>query len=100
MLNNKALQLLGLATRAGKTMAGEFLVEKAIKQKKAFLVLVAEDASDNTKKLFNDKTTYYDIPCFVVATKDELGKAVGKKQRASVAVLDEGFASSIIDLLA
>ena len=100
MLNNKVLQLLGLATRAGKTMAGEFLVEKAIKQKKAFLVIVAEDASDNTKKLFNDKTSFYNIPCFEHATKEELGKAIGKKQRASVAVMDKGFATSIIDLLA
>lgn len=49
---NKVFSMIGLATRAGKTVAGEFSVEKAVKQKKAWLVIVSEEASDNTKKLF------------------------------------------------
>ena len=52
---NKILSMIGLATRAGKTVSGEFSVEKAVKTRKAFLVLVSEEASDNTKKLFLNK---------------------------------------------
>ena len=48
----KVLNLLGLATRAGKTASGEFMTEKAIKSGKAYLVIVSEEASDNTKKMF------------------------------------------------
>ena len=38
-----------MATKAGKLLSGEFSVEKAIKQRKVKLVIVAGDASDNTK---------------------------------------------------
>ena len=51
-MQNKILSLVGLAMKAGKVVSGEFSTEKAVKEGKASLVIVAEDASDNTKKLF------------------------------------------------
>ena len=48
--SKKALNLLGIATKAGKTASGEFMTEKAVKEGRAFLVLVSEEASVNTKK--------------------------------------------------
>ena len=54
----KIFSLIGLATRARKTVSGEFATEKAVKSFKACLVIVAEDASDNTKKLFQDKCSF------------------------------------------
>ena len=48
--NNKVLSLLGLATKAGKIASGEFSTEKSVKSGKGFLVLVAADASENTRK--------------------------------------------------
>ena len=59
MSMNNRLSLLGLAARAGKVVSGEFAVEKSVKSGKTFLVLVAEDASANTKKNFSDMCTYY-----------------------------------------
>ena len=41
---NKVHSMIGLATKAGKVVSGEFAVEKAIKDGKAFLVTIAEDA--------------------------------------------------------
>ena len=41
---NKVHSMIGLATKAGKVVSGEFAVEKAIKDGKAFLVIIAEDA--------------------------------------------------------
>ena len=52
MKNNKVLSLIGLATKAGKTVSGEFSTEKSVKTGKGFLALVADDASENTKKKF------------------------------------------------
>ena len=95
MKNNKALSMLGLAAKAGKVISGEFGTEKAIKEGKAYLVLVAEDASDNTKKLFTNKCNYYQVPLKFFKTKQELGKAIGKEARASIAVLDSGFGNEI-----
>ena len=90
------LSRLGLAMKAGKLVSGEFTVEKAIKEEKAFLVVVAGDASDNTKKHFKDMCVYREIPILILGTKESIGRCIGKEFRASVALTDEGFAGSIL----
>lgn len=47
MGQSKALSLIGLATKAGRTVSGEFCTEKEVKSGRASLVIVADDASDN-----------------------------------------------------
>ena len=96
-MRNKALSLIGLASRARKVSSGEFSVEKAIKSYNAFLVIIAEDASDNTKKKFSDMCSYYETPIIFYSSKDELGHSIGKKYRASLAILDENFATGIME---
>ncbi|MBR5930396.1 MAG: ribosomal L7Ae/L30e/S12e/Gadd45 family protein [Lachnospiraceae bacterium] len=92
---HRILSQLGIATKAGKLVSGEFMAEKMIKENKAFLVIVAEDASDNTKKNFSDMCSYRNVPILFFGTKEEIGKSIGKQMRASVAITDEGFAKSI-----
>ena len=84
--NNKVLSLLGLATKAGKIASGEFSTEKSVKSGKGFLVLVAADASENTKKKFRDMCKFYKVPMIVYGDKDTLGHAMGKQFRASLAI--------------
>lgn len=95
MNKNKVLSMLGLATKAGKTATGEFSTEKAVKSGKASLVLVAGDASDNTKKKFRNMCSYYQVEYREYSDKDSLGNACGKETRASLAVTDEGFAKAL-----
>lgn len=38
---------------------------------------------------------YYKVPIYFYGDKDALGHAMGKEFRASLAVLDEGFAKGI-----
>ena len=92
---NKTMGLIGLATKAGKTAGGEFLTEREVKSGRAALVIVAEDASENTKKKFQNMCEYYKVPIRFYGDKDTLGHAMGKQFRASLAVLDEGFAKGI-----
>ena len=49
---NKGLSLLGLAFRSGNLVSGEFAAREAVRKKTAALIIVANDASDNTKKMF------------------------------------------------
>ena len=91
MKTNRALSLLGLAMKAGQLVSGEFLTEKAVKSMKATLVIVAEDASDNTKKMFTNMCTYYDVPLYFWGKKEDLGAAIGREYRASLALTDAGF---------
>ena len=92
---NKIYGLIGLAARGRNVVSGEFSVEKAVKSGLAMLVIVAEDASDNTKKLFRDKCSFYEIPIRVYGTKEELGHCIGKEIRSSIAIMDEGLARTI-----
>lgn len=95
----KILNLIGLATKAGKTASGEFSTEKAVKSGKAHLVIVSEEASDNTKKMFTNMCTYYKVPLYFFGTKEELGHSMGREMRASAAVLDSGLAKALVKQL-
>ena len=44
------LSSLGLCMRSGNLISGDFSVSEAIRKHNAHFVIVAEDASDNTKK--------------------------------------------------
>ncbi len=88
--------MLGLAAKGGKIASGEFQTDKAIKEGKAYLVITASDASDNTRKDFSDACNYYKVPFRIRGTKEELGRSIGKEYRAVVAVTDEGFAKAIL----
>ena len=95
----KILNLIGLATKAGKTASGEFSTEKAVKTGKARLVLVSEEASDNTKKMFRNMTDFYQVPMYEYSDKEMLGHFIGKEFRASLAVTNEGLSHSIEERL-
>ena len=95
MKQNRVLSLVGLATKAGKTVSGEFSTEKAVKTGTAYLVIVSEEASGNTKKKFQNMCSFYQVPIYFYGTKLELGAAMGKEFRASLAVNDRGLAEAI-----
>lgn len=92
---NRVLSLVGLATKAGRTVSGEFSTEKAVKSGEAYLVIVSEEASGNTKKKFRNMCEYYKVPLYFFGMKDELGRAMGKEFRASLAILDEGLGNAL-----
>ena len=96
MKNNKVLSLLGLAMRGRNLVSGEFQTLSAIKTGEAMLVIVAEDASANSRKLYFDKCSFYEVPVYAFGTKEELGKAIGKDYRSAVAVCDQGLADAIV----
>ena len=93
---NKVYSMLGLAMKAGKIVSGEFATDKSVKRGKAWLVIVSEDASDNTKKMFSNMCEFYKVPRYFYGTKEELGHTIGKAMRSSLAITDENFAKSII----
>ena len=95
MACNKTYGMIGMAMKAGKLVSGEFATEKAVKSGKAALVIVSGAASENTKKKFRNMCDYYKVPIYFFGEKEELGHAIGKEFRASLAVLDTGLAKAI-----
>ena len=99
MKQNKVLSLLGLAMRGRNLVSGEFQTVESVKTGSAMLVIIAEDASANTKKLFKDKCSFYEVPVYEYGTKEALGRAIGKDLRSSIGVCDVGLADAIIKQL-
>lgn len=99
MKPDKILSLLGIAAKSGSIASGEFSTEKAVKDNKAYLVIVASDASENTQKMFRNMAEFYKVPMYLYADKDTLGHCIGKEFRASLAVTNQGLAHSIEDKL-
>lgn len=97
-MTDKILNLIGLAMKAGQVVSGEFSVEKCIKSGKAKMVIMAEDASDNTMKKFKDKCNYYNVPIIIYSTKEHLGAALGKEFRSSIALTEDGLKNAILKI--
>ena len=93
--SEKAASMLGLAQRAGKVAGGGLAAEKAVKGGKAYLLILAEDASANTVKKFTNMAAWNKVPLQSFLTKAELGKRIGKEERSVLAVTDGNFAEAI-----
>ncbi len=98
MNEKKAAALIGMATKAGRTVSGEDTVLNSIRSGEAALVIVSAEASDRSRKTFSDKCGSYGVPLIIWGTKEELGKHLGKATRTVAAVTDEGFGKKIEQL--
>ena len=74
---NKALNTLGICKGAGKISYGETLL-KDIKNKKVYFVLIAKDASDNSKKKITDKCHFYKCAYMIDLDKESITRAIGR----------------------
>ena len=92
---DRVLSMLGLATRSRNVVSGGFATEEAVKNGKAYLVIIAENASDNTRKKYSNMCEFYKVPYWSYSEKEILGHAIGKEERSCLAVTDAGFADSI-----
>ena len=94
-MNRKIQSLLSLGQRAGKIVTGEDTVERNVKKGSAFLVIIAGDASENTKNKFVNKCKYYNVPYFICYTKEELSSCIGKYNRSVYAITEVNFAEKL-----
>ncbi|HHW48604.1 MAG TPA: 50S ribosomal protein L7ae [Clostridiaceae bacterium] len=99
MTNNKIYSFLGLATKAGKVISGEEACERIIKAGKAKLVIVADDASDRTKRKFDNICKYNDVELKFFGEKEFLGKFIGKEARSVIAILSKEFAKRLGEMI-
>ena len=76
---DKALNMISMAMKAGKLVSGEFACEQAIKDGSGCLCIVANDASNNTKKSFSNSCNFYEVKYIEYGTKESLGHAIGKE---------------------
>jgi ribosomal protein L7Ae-like RNA K-turn-binding protein len=94
MNEKKALSLLGIAQKARAVASGNFAVEQAIRSGAARIVIVATDASENALRDIQNITFHYGVPLRQVGTKETLGRAIGKQERVTAAILEDGLADA------
>ena len=92
--------MLGFAMRAGKVIIGTESVCSAMAKSgksKPSLVLIAESASEGTKKKLLTKAEFYGVDTMSInIDSGELGRLLGKLYApATVAIADEHFAIEI-----
>ena len=96
---DKIYSFLGLATRAGKIVSGDDSTLLDLKKGNIKLIIVAKDASENTKKLFKDKSAYRKVDQILFSTKVELGLSIGKSPRAVLGIKDKSLSQKILELM-
>ncbi len=92
-----ALNLLGLAMRAGQVKSGDDTVERAVRAGRARLVLLDAGASENTRGKYRAMCAAKAIPLREVRA-DLLGQAIGKPERM-VAAMEKGTLADKVEAL-
>ncbi len=92
---NKIFGLLGLATNAGKIVFGDSAVSKAVLCKKAKLVILACDCGKNISQKIIKISEENGVKWAEFSDKESIGKAVGKDDKAVIAITDTGFADAV-----
>ena len=88
--------LLGLARRAGGVVTGTEAVREALRDGKARLVLLAQDASPTQLEKVRRTLAGHPAPHLEWGTREQLGAAVGRESLASVAVTHPELAASML----
>ena len=85
----------GLASKAGKIVSGSDAVEEMIIKKKVFLIIIAKDASQKTAERFKRIAKENNIQSYIYGNIDDNSKAIGKKNKAIIAIKDKNFSDAI-----
>ncbi len=93
---DKIISFIGMGKKAGFISIGETGAEIDIKKRKSSLVIVAEDASENTVKKFRNMADYRKTAFLQYGTKEELGNILGKKAVSVISVSDRKFSEALL----
>ncbi len=93
---DKWLRYIGIAAKAGHLKGGELQTEKAVQNGSAALVILAEDASDNTKKKVSALCGKRNTPLITGGSKENLGILAGKDLRSTLVITDRGLADAVM----
>jgi ribosomal protein L7Ae-like RNA K-turn-binding protein len=94
-----ALELLGLAQRAGAVERGVDAARRAVREGRARLVLIAGDASATQLKKIMGLLEHRPVPRRHVADRATLGAAVGGPPLSAVAITRRELAESMLERL-
>jgi len=92
--------MLGLAARAGAVVPGTDRVREAVRNGGVQFVLVAEDASDNSRDKLLPLLQARHVEHAVLLDRTVLGGALGKAPLSAVGITEEKLARRVKELIA
>lgn len=93
------MSYVGLAHRAGKTLAGTAACEEGLKRRKVKLLLLQEGLSPSSEKKFTYMCCKNNVDVLTVSGYDRLGPAIGRPDIMVLGITDDGFARTIKNIL-
>jgi ribosomal protein L7Ae-like RNA K-turn-binding protein len=96
---DRALGLLGMATRAGVVVPGTERVREAARSGTLFFAIVAEDASENSSGKLVPLLEARNIPFARRFARTDLGAATGRAPLSAVGVVEKPLADRLRALL-
>lgn len=87
--------MLGLAQRAGRLVSGFDAVRRAVDRGRAKLIVISQDASAGTAERIRRIADARGVPCVTWADMRSLGEAIGRPDRAVVAIVDAQMAEAV-----
>mgnify|MGYP000994096851 FL=1 len=94
-MEKRIMNLLSMAARARRILSGAFVVEEALKRKQGTFLLLAKDASEETKTKLTRMAVQMNVPAAELLTMQQLGRCLGKEYRAVAVLIDRGFADRL-----
>lgn len=97
-MNNKFLQFLSLVKKSGKIVEGYNKTEELVKKGSIKVIIISEDASDNTYEKFVNYSNKYKIYLIKRFTKAQLGQSIGRSEINIIGLTDDSMCKKIIEL--
>ena len=94
----KIYSMIGFAQRAGKISSGTMAARSSLFRRRAYLLIMSCDISENTRESLITVCKKQKIPWVTLGDKFELGTSVGKVYRVAVTINEPGMANSIMEL--
>ena len=95
---DKFFNFLGLTKRSGNLIEGYSKCDEQRNRQRFYLVIIAEDASNSTRKKFKNHCTEKDIYLIEDFSKEELGSSIGREEIKILAVTDKNMAEKLVSL--
>lgn len=99
MNENKFYSFLGIIKKSGNLISGYNICEIEIKKNKCKLIIIAEDASLNTKRKFVELCEKMNIKYIVYGCKRKLGICIGKDETSVMGIENDGMSRVVLDML-
>lgn len=97
-MKSKFLTYLGFAQKSRNLFTGENTCDLYLKKGMISLLIICEDASDNTKKKFVNLCETKNTPYIIYGSREDLSASIGKYNVTVYGIKDKKFSNEILKL--